>query len=165
MKRFFLFSIPLTLGLALLVLGGTLASRLDRILYREEILFAQAAADYKQGETEKYQGALKDLVVAADISERGRALALYDLGVAAFKRAAGGDVAAARDAAFYFRQALRNDPLLFPAKYNLELLRQERGEEEKKTGDGPSRPDPKGRQDTQESRSLIVKPPFLGTNP
>ncbi len=80
-------------------------------------------------------------------------------------KASGGDPAAARDARFYFEEALRNDPALFPAKYNLELLLKKAQQETEKKKDGSSQ---EGRQ-TEEKKELeqtpVVKPPFLGTNP
>ena len=165
MRKVVLLSFLMLLGFTLVVLSGPIASRLDWILYREEILFSRASEKLEQGNLGIHENTLKDLILRENVSQKLRSLALFNLGVASLAKASQSDPAAARDATFYFQEALRNDPLLFPAKYNLELLLKNAGGRDKDAKTGSSREGAQAEEEREMKRSVVVKPPLLGTNP
>lgn len=168
MKKSILLLAAAVLGVALLSLGGVAGSWLDRMLFDDEVRLSEAFGHLAQGDMDAHEKALKEYVLAGGGSKPLRSLALYNLGNCALARAQGGDPVAAKDAMFYFKEALRNDPLLYPAKFNLEILTRS-GEEEKKAG-GSSESGPKERTDEKDEEeetreSLVFPPPFLGSSP
>lgn len=134
MKRLILCSLFLILGLLLVLMNQRAASWYDRCFHWEEVELSRASTLLKEGKTEDYETALKNLVMADKGSEKIRAVALFNLGCSSLDKAESGDSAALKNARFYFKEALRNDPSLFSAKYNLELVMRKAGAQEDGSG-------------------------------
>ncbi len=153
------------LGLALIFLSGTIGERLDRSFNRDKLAFSRATRFLEQGNRPEYENTLKDFILNQKSSPPLRALAFYNLGNVSLEKAMGGDPAAAKDALFYFREALRNDPHLFPAKNNLELLLRMEKNREKKEKSESSQQETEGKKQDTTKKGPVTKPPVLGSNP
>ncbi|MDD5204940.1 MAG: hypothetical protein PHS17_05940 [Desulfobacterales bacterium] len=168
MKEIGAFLLVALLGLILFLLNGPLGRWADNLLFDQEVRLSKAYAYLEQGDQEAHEKGLAEYILAGGGSRSGRALALYNLGNSALSKARRGDPAAAKDAVFYFKEALRNDSLLFPAKHNLEIL--VRVNEEKRAAEGRDTvKDQDGRKEVNsEERTdegLTFPPPFLGSTP
>lgn len=167
MKKMVLLFMVSLVGLGLFFLNGIAGSWIDRMLFDDKIRLSEAFRHLEQRNIEAYEKALTEYVLANRGSKSLRALALYNLGDFALERARQGDPVAAKDALFYFKEALRNDPLLFPAKFNLEILIRSGRDQEKAGGDQKSSPkDRKQEKNGEEPKEAVVfPPPFLGSSP
>jgi hypothetical protein len=167
-KLAFLF-VLLPVGLAFLFLGGFLAPPGDRIFHPAELLLSESSQLCQEGKLDACENALKNFILQEPGSPKLRSVAFYNLGTLSLEKAGNGDPIAAKDAVFYFKEALRNDPLLFPAKYNLELLLRSSPSKDDQEGQGQaSSPgnQPSGEDEKEKmKRGLTAKPPHLGTNP
>ncbi len=166
MKKFLLLGFLILLGMTLVILNGPAGSWLDRFLYPGDLLLSQASEFLQRGDAGKYESTLKDYIVSDDRNDRLRSQAFYNLGNLSVEKAMRGDPSAGKDAFFYFKEALRNDPNLFAAKYNLEiLLKASQSEEQQKKNSSRERPgEEKEKKDPQE-KAPVPKPAFLGPNP
>jgi hypothetical protein len=155
------------LGLTLFFLNGAIGSWMDRMLFDDKLRLSKAYGPLEQGNMDGHEKALTDYVIANRGSKPLRALALYNLGVCALARAERGDPVGAKDAFFYFKEALRNDPLLFPAKFNLEILLRADSQRPKPEGEQTSNPEGDLEEvDEEELREgILFPPPFLGSTP
>jgi hypothetical protein len=155
-------------GLILFLLNGTIGRWADNLLFDREIRLSEAYGYLEEGNPEAHDKALTEYILADGRSKTSRALALYNLGNSAMTRSQGGDPAAAKDALFYFKEALRNDPQLFPAKYNLEILIRMNEEKRKAEGRDPVNhraDDEEGEEEEKQEEGLTFPPPFLGSAP
>ncbi len=168
MKKLYLLGLFILLGIGLVLLSAPAGSRLDRFLHPGDLLLSQASEFLERGDVGKYESTLKDYVVSDDHNDKLRSLALYNLGNLSVEKALRGDPGAGKDALFYFKEALRNDPSLFPAKYNLELLlKASRSEEDQKQNSSSRKQrqqEEEGKKDPRE-KAPVPKPAFLGPNP
>ncbi len=169
MKKFAVFFVFLPLGLGFIFLGGILGPWVDQVFHRPELLLSQSADLYEEGNLDACEKALKEFILLERASPNLRSVAFYNLGSISVDKARKGDPGATEDALFYFKEALRNDPLLFPAKYNLELLlrmrRKEESREGKSQGSSQNHPSSTDEQKEKLKQGLTTKPPFLGSNP
>ncbi len=166
MKKLYLLGFLILLGLALVLLSAPAGYRLDRFLYPGDLLLSQASEFLERGDVGKYESTLKDYVVSDDHNDKLRSLALYNLGNLSVEKALRGDPGAGKDALFYFKEALRNNPNLFPAKYNLELLlKASKSEEKEKKDSSPKRPREEEEKKDPREKAPVPKPAFLGPNP
>ncbi len=170
MKKLAYSFILLPLGAAFIFLGEVLAPRADLLFHPAEILLARSSQLCQDGSLDACEGALKDIILRGHNSPKLRSLAFYNLGSIALEKAHQGDPAAVNDALFYFKEALRNDPLLFPAKHNLELLLRTSQRKDEKEGQNRgsssrnSQSSGEGEKEKMKS-GLTTRPPYLGTNP
>jgi hypothetical protein len=168
MKEITAFLLVTLLGATLFLLNGPVGPWADNLLFDEEIRLSEAYGYLEQGDQEAHEKGLAQYILAGGGSKSARALALYNLGHSALTRAHRGDPAAAKDAIFYFKEALRNDSLLFPAKHNLEIL--VRMNEEKRKSEGrdtaKNRDGEKAEHEEEKTdEGLNFPPPFLGSTP
>ncbi|RJR39646.1 MAG: hypothetical protein C4576_20920 [Desulfobacteraceae bacterium] len=168
MKKNIVFALAFLFGLILFLLNGPIGSRVDNIIFDQEIRLSKAFNDLEKGDQEAHDKGLAEFILSGRGSKPVRALALYNLGNSALTRAGKGDQAAAKDVLFYFKEALRNDPLLFPAKFNLEILVRANKEKEKGEGRDTSKQREGEQEESKEQKpdeGLDFPPPLLGSTP
>jgi len=168
MKKNIFFTLFSLFGLVLFLLNGPLGSWADNLVFEQEIRLSRAFSDLEKGDQEAHDKGLAEYILSGRGSKPVRALALYNLGNSALTRAGRGDQAAAKDALFYFKEALRNDSLLFQAKYNLEILIRKNGDKEKAEGQDTGKQqegEQQGEQKQKPDEGLSFPPPLLGNTP
>lgn len=169
MRKIFALVFVLLLGGSLFFMDGLWGSWADRVLFGRELKFGQAQRLLAEGRLDSNERLLKEFVLEGGGPGNLRALALFHLGNHSILRAMQGDPTGAKDADFHYREALRNDPALFPAKANLEILIRA-SEGKKKSQEEPDSSD-EGEERSMESeedesqRGPTVSPPFLGNTP
>lgn len=158
----------LLLGGSLFFMDGLWGSWADRIFFSRQLKMAENDQLLTQGRLEDHEKGLKEYVLEEGGPVQLRALALFRLGNHSIGKALQGDPTAAKDADFYFREALRNDPSLLPAKANLEILIKQ-SEEKKKTPERQESTQEEAGSDSSEEQESqkgpTVSPPFLGNTP
>jgi hypothetical protein len=167
MKKMILLSALFLVGLSLFLMNRTIGAGIDRMLFDHEIRLTEANSRLEKGDMDGHEKGLTEYVLTEGGSMTLRAIALYNLGNCALARAAQGDPAAGKDALYYFREALRNDPLLFPAKFNLEILTRSRSGKDEQEGEGEAGPETARTQEETEDleEGVVFPPPFLGSTP
>lgn len=154
------------LGVVLLLLNRPIESGVNTIFFHQQIRLSEAFRYLEEGKMQDHEKALRDYLLAdKNGSKKLRALALYNLGSCSLARTGPEDPN--KDALFYFKEALRNDPSLFPAKFNLEILLR-KFETSGNAQEKPKTEKPlkfEGEEQEEKGEGLTVSPPTLGGNP
>ncbi len=165
MKKFIILILGIFCGIGLILFHDRIGSVMDDTFLEPQTLQYRADQFLAQGRPEEYEATLREIVLAPRTSARYRATAFYNLGACSLEKASQGHPTAAGEAVFYFREALRNDPSLFPAKYNLELLgRRAESSKEKEARDASGQSEREQRNE-KKGGAPVLTPPQLGDNP
>jgi hypothetical protein len=165
MKKAALLFAFFVLGLLLVSLRERIAEQTDRILFQAEMDLKHASALIQQGKRPEFEKALKDFVLKERGSEKLRSIAFYNLGTSLMEKASNGDSTAGKDALFYLRESLRNDPSLFPARYNLELLLDMKGDPDEKKQPSTDNESTETEENSKAQKAPTPEPSYLGKNP
>lgn len=165
MKKNILFILGILCGTGLMLFHERIGSGLDDILLAPQALEYRANLFLAQERLEEYEATLRQIVLDPKSSGRHRATAFYNLGARWLQKSSQGHPTAAGEALFCFREALRNDPSLFPAKYNLELLGRTTENSKKKEGEDDSGNSEGKEPEMSKGRLPVLTPPRLGDTP
>lgn len=153
-------------GAALVLLDQILAPWSDKLFFPQQFLLGRANGLLKEGKTEDFEEALRTYILDPEGAPKLRAWAFFNLGNCALDKALRGDSSAAQEALFCFREALRNDPSLFPAKHNLELLMKAARNDDRRQEDPSSPRESKAEEGRQPLfKGHTTRPPYLGSSP
>lgn len=165
MKKFILLILGILCGTGLMIFHQSIGSALDNVLLEPQALQHRANQLLVERKLEEYEAILREIVLDPRSSGRYRATAFYNLGACSLEKSSQGHPTAAEEALFYFREALRNDPSLLPAKYNLELLGRRTETSKEKEANDASGHSERMQGNEKKGGAPILTPPQLGDNP
>ncbi len=165
MKKFYLLILGIFCGAGLILFHDRIGSMMDNTFLEPQALQYRADQFLTQGKYDEYEAALREIVLDPRTSTRYRAIGFYNLGACSLEKASQGHPTAAGEALFYLREALRNDPSLFPAKFNLELLGRKTETPKRKEADDASGDSERMQDNEKKGGTPTLVPPQLGDNP
>ncbi len=165
MKKIILLILGIFCGTGLILFHERIGSVLDNTFLEPQTLHYRANELLSQGRVEEYEATLREIILNPRSSAQYRATAFYNLGDSSLEKSSQGNMNLSGEALFYFREALRNNPSLFPAKYNLELLGRKTKISNQKKPEDQSGNSEQTEGDDKKGRLPNLTPPRLGDNP